>query len=359
MRVLCITEHSDRPEAETIIGLKRHGVDMHVFCPPGAPHLNRFLQSGVQTTPFNLTGRINVRAIRFIRRWIIEKKIDILHLFNNRAVSNGLLASMNLPVRIIVYRGVVGNISCFNPGSWMTYLHPRVDRIICVSEAIRRFFLNKKCLWMHFPSDRPVTVYKGHDLDWYHDQPVDLGQFGIPKGAFVVGCTGRSQPHKGIHILVDALCYLPKELPIHLVLIGKMNAPALLKRIRNSPRADRIHLVGFRSDAPALQAACNIVVLPTLKREGLSKVIIEAMAYGIPPIVTNAGGNPELVENGVSGIVVQPGRPQEIAQAVLRLYEDPSMLKQMGQKARERIGKCFRIESTIEQTLRLYESLCP
>ena len=125
MKVLCITENSDRPEAETFIGLKRLGVDIHVFCPSSAPHFHRFEKAGIPVTNVKLKGRIDIGAIRFIRKWILENKPDILHLFNNRAVSNGILASISIPVKIIAYRGVVGNVSYYDPGSWMTYLRLR------------------------------------------------------------------------------------------------------------------------------------------------------------------------------------------------------------------------------------------
>jgi glycosyltransferase involved in cell wall biosynthesis len=97
-------------------------------------------------------------------------------------------------------------------------------------------------------------------------------------------------------------------------------------------------------------------VLPALRREGLPKVIIEAMAYGIPPIVTDSGGSPELIEDRVSGIIVQPGSAAEIARAVLDLYENETDRLAMGKKARERIASHFTIQSTIEKTFRLYEN---
>jgi glycosyltransferase involved in cell wall biosynthesis len=356
MRVLGITNYSDRPEAETLIGLKRLGVDIHLFCPQDAAHCHRFAQAGIPMTDCRLKGRIDRRAIRRIRRHLLETGTEILHMFNSRAISNGILASRGIPVKNVVYRGVVGRVNYLDPGSLMTYLHPRVDRIICVSEAVRRHFLSLRFLWLRIPAFKLITIYKGHNLSWYQEKPVDLSSFGIPASAFVVGFTGRPDPNKGLHTLVDAMRFLPEGPPIHLLLIGNLNKAALLRRIVRNPRAARIHLAGYRTDAPALQAACNTVVLPTLWREGLPKVIIEAMAHGITPIVTDVGGNPELVEHDRSGIIVPPGRPEEIARAIMRLYEDPEGCRTMGGRARDRIHRCFHIDNTIQQTLDLYES---
>ena len=356
MRTLCVTSYSDRPEAETFIGLNRLGVDLHVLCPDSAPHFERLANAGVPARHLKINGRVDLKAIRTIRQLLIEKRIDILHLFNNRAVSNGLLASFRLPVKIIAYRGIVGNVSYFNPASWMTYLNPSVDHIVCVAEAVRQYFIDMHLFGHRFPPHKPVTIYKGHSLDWYRNEPVDLTQFGISHDDFVVGCTANYRPRKGLHVLIESLNLIPSELPIHLLLIGDIQAPKLLKLIHRHPKSDRIHLAGYRTDAPALQAACDTVVLPALRREGLPKVIIEAMAYGVPPIVTDSGGSPELIENGVSGIVVKSGDAQELARAIQNLAEDPEGRKTMGNSARERIAADFKIETTIQQTLRLYDS---
>lgn len=357
MQVVCVTGHSDRPEAETFIGLSRSGVHMHVLCPEAAPHFRRLSDAGVQVTPFDLAKRIDRDGIRNIRSIIRKDRSEILHLFNNKAVSNGILASTNLPVKIIAYRGIVANVSFFNPMSWMTYLNPKVDRIVCVAEAVRQYLLEMRLLWYRMPRGKPVTIYKGHHLDWYRDHPAELSEFGIPQNAFVVGCTANIRPRKGIHVLIDATHYLPADLPIHVLLIGHMDSPKLRKQIQKSPYRDRIHLAGFRNDAPAVQAACNAVVLPALRREGLPKVIIEAMAYGVPPVVTNSGGSPELIEDKKSGLIVPPGDAPAIAEAIQSLFHDPALCQNLGRNARERIGSCFRIEDTILKTKALYDAL--
>lgn len=357
MRILCVTSYSDRPEAETFIGLSRLGVDIHVLCPDSAPHYQRILDAGVPVHHLQIEGRVDRKAIRAIRHHLLANKIDILHLFNNRAVSNGIFAARRLPVKIIAYRGIVGNVSYFNPASWMTYLHPRIDRIICVAEAVRQFFLGMRFLWWRFPADKPITVYKGHSLAWYREAPVDLAPFGISADDFVVACTANDRPRKGLKVFIEAMAHLPADLPIHFLLIGKIKASRLSGPISRSPGAERIHLVGYRDDAPAVQAACHAVVLPALRREGLPKVIIEAMAYGVPPIVTDSGGSPELIENGISGVVVQPGEPQEIAQAILMLYKGSERRRLMGDNARERIATRFHIQDTVRQTLDVYHQV--
>ena len=123
--------------------------------------------------------------------------------------------------------------------------------------------------------------------------------------------------------------------------------------------ADRIHRLGYRRDAPSLTAACDVFVLPSIKREGLPRSLIEAMAYGVAPVVTDCGGSPELVVDGVSGLVVPVRDVNAISQAICQMHEDPETRRRMGAAARDRIRTRFRIEDTIEQTVDLYRSLVP
>ena len=163
------------------------------------------------------------------------------------------------------------------------------------------------------------------------------------------------RPRKGIELLVEALPALPEE--VHMLLVGHMDSRALRRRIAASPASSRIHRPGFLTEAPAVAAACDVAVLPSIKREGLPRSVIEAMAYKTPPVVTDIGGSPELVVDGVSGLVVPARDTAAIARAVRLLYDDPELRNRMGAAARERIRTHFRIEATIEQTEALYRDL--
>ena len=150
---------------------------------------------------------------------------------------------------------------------------------------------------------------------------------------------------------------LPEQLQAHLLLVGRMDSRRLEAQITASPVRTRIHRVGQRSDAPALTAACNVFVSPSIKREGLSRSLIEAMAYGVPPITTDCGGSPELVIADESGLIVPVGDAGAIAKAIYRLYQNPELRQRMGTAARERIATHFKIEDTIQQTIAVYREL--
>ncbi len=355
MKVLCITEDPDRPTIATFVGLAAAGVDVTVSCPP-LPRARRELQAaGIPVVELDL--RLRPGPLRALRRLLQQGGFDILHLFGNRAVQCGVLASRGLSVRIVAYRGIVGNLSFFDPMSWLRVLNPRIDRIVCVADAVRDFFLQMRPAFLRVPAARLVRIYKGHSLDWYTAQPADLRPLGIPEGAFVVACVANHRPRKGIELLVDAVGRLPPQWPVHLLLVGDMRSPALDRAIAASPAAQRIHRPGRRDDAPAITAASDLFVLPSIKREGLARSVIEAMCYARPVVVTACGGSPELVRDGESGLVVPVRDAGALAAAIERLYRDPALRERLGAAARERIRTHFRIEDTIAATLGLYRSL--
>ena len=356
-RVLCLTVYSDRAEAASLVGLVERGFEITVMYPREAPYRQLFIDGGLDVIDLNVTGNIDRNAIRAIRRELQRKHYDIVHTFSNKTITNALLATRGMDIRIVAYRGIVGNVGFLDPMSWLRYLHPRVDRIICVADAIRDYFLAMGFLGLKIRKEKPVTIHKGHDLAWYKDRPADLGQFDIPSNAFVVGCVANTRPRKGLPVLIAAADFLPVDANIYFLLVGDMDNDDLRCVIRASPYRDRIRLAGYRQDAPALMAACDCIVLPALRREGLPKVIIEAMAYATAPIVTDSGGSPELVIDNESGLVVQPGSAEAIAVAIRRLFDDRDYCRAMGVMAQQRIRDNFRVEDTVTKTAALYRDL--
>jgi len=320
MRLLVITSHGDtlnsiRPEAEIFVGLARSGVEITIMTQGDTAYRSRLEAVGIRIVDFVPRKKFSLSAIRTIRTELKRTHYDAVYAFNNKAIANLCVAALGINTAVVTYRGQTGNISKWDPTAYLTHLNPRVDLIICVADAVRESLRAQ-----HPHPDRVLTVYKGHDLDWYAAEPTNLAAFDIPAGAFVVGCVANNRPRKGLPVLVEAAGLLPADAPIHFLLIGSnMDEPGLQTQIKASPYRDRIHVLGFRSDAPEIVAACSATVLPSTKREGLPKTVIESMAYGVAPIVSDSGGSAELVVDGESGIVVAPGDAAALAAAIERL----------------------------------------
>lgn len=353
--VLFLTDKCDRPESELFIGLKEKGFPVGVMANPDGANFERLSSAGLIVGQIALRNRFDKEGTAAIRKALETGEYDVVNAFNPRALACALRASKGMSVKIVAYRGIIGNVSYLNPESWITFLHPRVDRIVCVADAIRDYLAGLHFLWLRLSPTKLVRVYKGHDLSWYQDAPADLQEFGIPEGAFTVCCTGRDVPRKGFDVLVEALARLPSDVDVHLLLVGDLDRnEALRQQVQGLPHPERVHFTGFRKDAPALAAASDVFVLPSKEREGLPRAVIEAMAYGVAPVVTDVGGMPELVEHGVSGLVVPPNDAQALSDALVELYRDRERLEQTGERARQRIEADFHTSQTVKQMGDIY-----
>ncbi|TNE75252.1 MAG: glycosyltransferase family 1 protein [Gammaproteobacteria bacterium] len=356
--VLCLTDACDRPESELFIGLRNAGFDVDVMCNPKGRNYQRLVDEGLVAQPMALKNRFDKDGTAAIRDQLSRKHYDVIHAYNPRALACGLRASKGRDIKVVAYRGVIGNISFLNPESWITFLHPRVSKIVCVADAIKDYLASLHFLWMRIPERKLQRIYKGHDLGWYQAEPADLSEFGVPGDALAVCCTGRNSPRKGFDDLIHAMNHLPGDANVHLLLVGDViDNEEIRALVDESPFADRIHFTGYRNDAPAIAAASDVFVLPSKDREGLPRAVIEAMAYGVAPVVTGVGGMPELVENEVSGLVVEPKDPAALAAAIARLIRDRGLAHRLGQAARARIADHFHTSQTVQETGDLYKSL--
>lgn len=355
-RVLCVTSHGDtinsiRPEAEIFVGCSKAGIDVEMLVEGDSPYRPRLEEHGIAVHDTFITQKFDRQAVRRLRALIDKRRIDILHLFNNKAIVTGLRAARGHSVKVVTYRGQTGNLSRWDPTSYVTHLNSRVDCITCVSDAVRRDLSRH----LRNPA-KAITLYKGHDPAWYTEAPADLSGFGLAESDFVVGAVANLRPRKGLKYLVEAARYLPADAPIKLLLVGN-GTDSEAVREATKEHAERFVLAGFRHDATALIAACDASVLAATKREGLPKTVIESMAYGVTPIATATGGSPELIEDGVSGLLIEPANARAIAESMVALWSDEARNRDMGRRARERLATHFHHNATVAQHVDLYQRL--
>lgn len=353
MRVLVVGEQIDRSEAALLTGLRAAGFDIEIMADPHAPPHEALRPGAIPVTDLSVAGRIDPCAIRAIRERCATRQPDIIHTLTGRTLSNVLLATRGRRVKHVAYRGTMGHLSRFDPSSRLTFLNPRIDRIICVSEAVRSFLLS-----IRVPASRLTRIYKGHDPDWYtcHSKPL-LTEFGIPAGAFVVAFAGGIRPLKGVDVLLRSALRLAPDSSIHYLLVGQVRDRRVARLARDRRIADRVHLPGFRANANQLVGACSIFVMPSVRREGLPRAVIEAMSQGVPAIVSDVGGMPEIVIDRDCGLVIPAGNERALADAICTLADDRTLRERYGRKARARIAEHFGIQATIQQTAELYREV--
>ncbi len=354
MRVLVLAGNLDRPEAAIFEGLAQLGVQLHVIGDPSSEHAGTLENAGIGLTRFSFRNRLDVKGMRLIRSVVSAEKFDLIYAVSNRGLSSAVIGLTGITIPIVAYRGTVGHISRFDPSSWFTYLSPKVRKVLCVSNAVEEYLAD-----VGIPRSRLTTVYKGHRPEWYQGGTTpDRASFGIPEGAFVVGCTAAMRAVKGIDDLLDAAALLLEEIPsLHLLLVGPIKDSELEKKVAAYPDQKRLHLAGYRTDATALARLYDVSIMTSKSREGFPKAIVEAMAQGVPAIVTQVGGMPELVDHGEAGVMVEPCNPRSIADGILRMYSDSDLRKRLGAAARERIATTFHVQQTIERMYAEFKAL--
>ena len=360
MKVLIVSgfaskSNSSRPLAQMLLGLKRNGVDVDVVMADYSYYYNLFLNAGMQVFVHHIPKKIDFSSIRYIRKLVKSNKYDIVHLYNNKAANNGILATIGLPVKVITYRGYTGNVLWYKPTSYINHLNPKVDKITCVSNAVRdqvrrQFLFNK---------NKAITVYKGHDTNWYKDiKPVSREGIGVPDEAFMIVLVANARIMKGVKYFIEASHYLKDDSNIHFVMIGKgMDSPEYKAMINKSPLKEHFHVFGFRSDSLNIVSSSDVAVLTSIKGEGLSRTTIEAMSLSKPVIATDIGGNSELVIHNKTGVLIPPKSPQAIAEAIRKMKNNPGWRKNLAENAYNHIDTNFRVENSVQQMKKVYENL--
>ena len=355
-KVLIAAGNGHITEVEMIKGLRRCGIDAQAVFASTSTHLQALIDAGVPTRTLDLKNNADFLNILKLRRWIKRERFDIVHGLANRQVANLISASYGLQNVMVAYRGAVGHVSRWDPGCYLKWLNPRIDRIICVSEAVKEDLakngVNPKKL---------STIYKGHDLKWYADldratarRAVDT-EFGIPSNAVLIGMAANLRPVKGADLLIKALQSLPND--VHALIIGEIRDNNLRDLIDRSNIKNRIHYTGYRKDAPSLIGALDINCAPSRGREGLTKTVIEGLAQGVPTIVSTAGGLPEMVDHGETGYIFTVNDVSELIQCLENLIRSTQLRNTMGERGKSLMQNRFNVRTTINLTAKLYRRL--
>ena len=232
------------------------------------------------------------------------------------------------------------------------------DRIITNSNAVGGIFST---------NGRKETVYNGIDLSHF-DRNLDGGkirsEFKIGKDTPLIGTIGHFAPLKGYEELLGAVReVVGAGFNVKLALVGDCIYPhskgykeKLLSLADSNGLKDKVIFTGFREDIPELLASFDLFVLPS-RSEGFGRANLEAMAMGKPVISTNIGGIPEVVLDGVTGILVSPGKPKALSHAIMRLLDDPGLRESMGREGRRRVEGHFTLKTHVQGIEKIYREI--
>ncbi len=335
-------------------GLVRRGWDPVLATPPGSPLAGRAGALGIRLVPLASRGDLDPLAAFRLRGAVKREGTEILHLHTGHAHALGLLAVRGLEPRPAV---AVSRRVDFpprgGPAARLKY-GGGVDRFLAVSDRVRGVLLEHG-----IAPERVVTVHSGVDPARMEVPPDPSGlrrDLAIPNPHKLVGFFGALVGHKSPGDLLEAGARLPRH--CHLVLAGDGPlAGTLRERAERPDLAGRVHFLGYREDVPRLLRSVDVFCLPS-RLEGLGTAVLDAMAAGTPVVAAAGGGIPEMVEDGRSGLLVPPGRPEALAEALGRVLDDPGLAARLAAGGRERV-RAFTAERMVEATLEVYQSILP
>ena len=346
--------NSVRPEHEIYLSLAKAGHNITIITHKNAPYKKRFLEFNIDVIEQPVIKKLSFHSIRLIRKTIKEKSIDIVFATNSKAIPNAAFACIGLAAKLVSYRGTAKGLYWHDPGSYLGALHPRVDGIICVSKYVQQYVSSKKTL----RNKSVVAIYKGHEISWYDKTPADLSEFGIKAGDFIAICVTNARPHKGLHIALEATNKLADLEDFHLLLVGKgIDIEPYKSLIDNSKMKSRIHLTGYRNDAPELIAASSVLIQPSLSGEGLPRVILESLAYKTPVIASANPGSMEIIDDGENGYIVPIADSDAIAERVRKLHDSPETLKALSNNCQNKLNNEMSHALTVKEYISYFESL--
>lgn len=339
--------------------LAARGHDVHVALSPRSPLANELRaipKQNIATIP--LRNALDAASALELARLISKKEIEIVHAHMARDYPLAAYAARrNRKSRLIITRHVLFPLSRLH-GVTLS----NVSRVIAVSEAVARRLREQQL----FPLDKIVTVPNGIDVDRFaearrkFDREAFRRKLGLPSDGLLVGTVGEINPLKGHEDFVRAAAIIADRFPgLHFIVAGedssaqKEHLRALQQLIAELGLEKRVHHFGWLDDIAELYCALDVFVSAS-HSESFGLAMAEAMASGTPVLATATDGAGEIIEDGVTGLLVPIGDANSMAQTMARLLEDGNEGRRLGDAALERVRERFSLERMVDATEQVY-----
>jgi len=337
----------------TVMGLRALGHRTTLIAHPSG-QLRQRVEEGLDLIPLAPTNEMDLTAAWRLSRLIKRLKPEIVHAHDPHGVAMAALAlSMSTELAkppLIAARRVDFHLKGNSLSRWK---YRQVDCFICVSEAIRTMLIADGV-----PPARTVVVNEGIDLERVEAAPPAKlhEELWLPRHAPIVGNVAALVRHKGQRYLIEAAAIVIRQIPdARFVIAGEGELRGALERqVKDHKLEKHVYLLGFRPDVLSLQKIFDVFVMSSVT-EGLGTSLLDAMACAKPVVATAAGGIPEVVEDGLTGLLVPTRDPEAMAAAIVRLLNDAGLRRQMGEAALLSARERFSVERMVLDTLRVYQ----
>ena len=335
----------------TALGMASRGHEVTLACRAGGQLEALARAAGLRVRALPFRGDLWPPAVTALGAVLREERAEVVQLHDPHAVSAGLLARRLAGRTIVVATRRVD----FPLKSVLSLAKYRAcERVIAVSAAIHEVLVGDG-----LPPERLRLVHEG-----VRDRAPEAGgraallELGVPEGAPVVGNVAALTDHKDHATLLEAAARVVKARPdVRFVILGEGEKRADLVALRLRLGLEgHVIFAGFRHDLDRLLPAFDLFCLSS-HQEGLGTSLLDAMAFARPIVATAAGGIPDAVEDGVTGLLVPVRDAAALAQALLALIADPARREEMGALGRQRFLARFTAELMVENTLRVYAEM--
>jgi len=331
-------------------GLARLGHAAHIVTPPGSPLGVAAAADGFRVHAVAMRGEWDAASAWTIAKILRRERPDVVHYHDARSAGIGSMIPRRLLPATVITRRVDFPIG---PTFLSRRKYGRCDVVIAVSNRIAEI-----CGEAGVPLDRIAVVHDGIDTARFSAHPSREDarrEMGAGEEAEVIGVVAALVDHKGHRYLLEALPALRRSHPgIRLWLAG--DGPlrgSLQAHAASLGVADVVTFHGQVEDVPRFLSAIDVFVMPS-HLEGLCQAVIEALAAGVPAVTTSAGGLPDIIVDGTSGLLVPPRDPAALASAISRVLEDSRLRQDLARSGPVR-SRDFEAETMVRGTLASYE----
>jgi glycosyltransferase involved in cell wall biosynthesis len=313
---------------------------------PGQPLAERAGEAGLEIIPSTPGSELDLAAARWIRRAILANGVDIVHAHTAHAVALAAMASRRTPARMIVTRRTVFRLRS-NP--FTRWKYRRAAAMIAISERV------KTALVEGGMSEAAIEVIPSGVPLGRVVVPASRAELGVPDDAPLVVMVGALAREKDPVTFVHAVAAAHARAgTLRALLVGDGPLRGVVEsEVERLGISGVLRLTGHRTDADAIIAAADILALSSVE-EGLGSVLLDAMAFGKPVVATDAGGIPEAVAHGVTGLLVPAGDASAMGNAIVRIASDRELAARLSSGARERAPR-YSMDEVMTRTLALYE----
>ncbi len=335
--------------------LHEKGYKTAFVCKPQSP-LEKFCrENNLPIYPISMKGEIDFIAGLKIALICKKRGYNILHLHSSHALAIGLWAKLFFKkLKLIAVRRVDFHIKK-NWFSQYKYNTNKVDKIVCISDAIKKVLLKDK-----IPEKKLITIHSGINIQKFEGIEFEnnfKSDLNIPEEHVIVGTIAALSSHKDYpNLLKAANIILQKFKNVTFVALGDGPQKKEIYKLTEALNIQNKFLfAGFQKEIGRYLKMFDIFVLAS-KKEGLGTAMLDAQSVGLPIVACKTGGIPEAVIHEKNGLLVSPGDEKQLADAITKLIEQKELRKKLGKNSLELV-KNFDIKNTIQKNIELYEDI--